>query len=224
MPITTLDPLYMTQLADQTRPWRVAWSEDPDAVTQFLTPAIEHPREPAQWRHDTTWELVRQAVRWHQKLTDRLNAWDWPICKAWWAAHGGPRWDPYSFAVAIAGRMANHWETEFAQILHNPVKPGLAAWAYGVWRARPLLPDLVGLPPLLALDHGLRACESPDRASSWWDAWRDWISEPSPTAADPVPLGRYPTALVQQWQQTLAQADTNSVPPVHVRSVQLHWF
>jgi hypothetical protein len=222
-----VDQHYVAWLTAQTQHWRVEWAGQPSSIARWLEPAVAHPTDPGQWRKDATWEIVRQAVYGHHQLADRLEAWAWPSCQAWWTHHGGPTWDPYSLAVAIAIRASTQWQAVFADLLHHPIQPGLALWAYGVWRTRPQWSDLnlTGLPAMVALDSALRAAQPPfaELGSPWGMVWQDWVNAPPPEETDPVPAGRYPTSLVNLWTQSLAKTDTTSLAPP-VKSIKIRWF
>ncbi len=221
-----LDLRYLEWLADRT--FGAKSSGHAMSLAQWLEPAAARPGDPRQWRHNSTWNLVRQAVRAHRQLTECLDAWEWPSCQAWWTECGGPRWDPYSLAVSIGKRPPTHWQSMFIELLHHPIHPGLALWAYGVWRMHPPLPDtgaLTGLLPTIAMDRALRACtlSFADIRSPWGEAWQQWVSAPPPDAAEPDPPGRYPATLVEEWADVLAKVDTLPLDPP-VKGIQMRWF
>ncbi len=222
-----LYPNYAHWLADHTRTWRVDWSGNVEAVRAWLEPAVIHPTECRKWRHHATWELVREAVRRHDDLSRHLQAWDWPACQRWWSEIQGPFWDPYGWALATRHRPSDRWMFDFAKMLHHPIQPGLAAWAYGAWKVNPsgVPRDLSGLSPMQALDGVLRRISPGDLGmeGAWKQAWQDWIDTEPPHSSDPVPTGHYPTDLVASWRETLAKIDQDDMT-APIKSSQIQWF
>ncbi len=220
------DEWYAEQLAHQTRKWNVPWAGQPAAITQYLEPARKYPRQPKSWHADATWELVRQALRWHQRLTDRLQRWQWAACQDWWTEHDGPVWDPYDWIIACAHRSPKAWMQDFDEILHHPqVHPGLTAWAYAIWKEHPQVPSFGTMTPLKAIDTALRACNPPSGNGGWAQAWRGWVSEPAPDDASQCSSPWYPTSLVRAWEEALLSYE--DLAPEHLppnRTEQLRFF
>ncbi len=222
-----VDPIYMDWLTHQTRSWQVHWADDGDAVRHWLEPAVEHPLNTRYWRNAATWDLVRVAVNHHETLSHVLDAWQWPNCQAWWYEHTGLTWDPYALAFAVGHRHPAQWQRSFIDLLHHPIQPGLALWAYGVWRSHPSvdLPDLSGCSPMTVIDTILRAGVVADDLSetAWAMARQDWVETTPPGPDDPEPVGRYPTTLVMDWEQALAPSEPEPVAPP-LKASQLQWF
>lgn len=222
-----LHPVYTNWLTAQTRWWRVDWAGNRDGLLDWLEPAVDFPNHCERWRHNATWDIVREAVRQHQALTRHLQNWEWPSCQSWWLRHGGPQWDPYGLAFATMGRNSDQWASIFANILHHPIQPGLAIWAYGAWRSNPRIEDidLSEMSPTLAVDCVLRSLspEAMGADSTWKMAWQDWVAAEPPDPSEPEPIGRYPTGLVTAWQETLAARDRDNIGPP-VKSTQIQWF
>jgi hypothetical protein len=223
----TCHPVYIEWLTRCTRHWSVAWAGHSEAVASWLEPALREPSTPRHWRHHATWEIVGEAVRQHQSLTRQLVAWDWASCQLKWHDWGGPSWDPYAMALAAQHHPAGEWALRFLDLLHHPIQPGLALWAYGAWQAGASAApgDLANLTPLLALDRVLRslplAVSAPKTA--WHHALHGWIDAAPPDPEDKVPEGRYPTALLSRWQDTLASRDPMAFAAPSKAS-QLEWF
>lgn len=222
-----LHSIYGRWLAHQTRTWRTAWAGNWEAIREFLEPARIAPLDCGSWHDHATWELVREAVRQHDALSRHLDAWEWPSCQADWLRWGGPTWDAYGWAFATQARHPALWTSIFTEVLHHPIRPGLAWWAYGAWKVAPprARGSLSDLSPISAMDTVLREIppDSPAMVGEWKQAWQDWVDADPPAPDEPLPGIRYPTRLVTSWQATLVKTlDKDPGPPI--RSSQMRWF
>lgn len=191
----------------------------------ILQSAVENPDSPQSWRHSSTWEAVRTAVGWHKRLEGVLERIHWPEVQRSWHEHGGPTWDPWGFAVVAEHSQPSTMHLRFEALLHHPIRPNGALWA---WALTPVIeewPRLHGLAPVCALDRVIRSLTPPDvipGAPNFWNAWKIWMSEPSPHPDDGV-SSLYPASLFLAWQRTLDTTDV--MPPLTTTSgQQLAWW
>ncbi len=201
-----------------------------DAWQAWLRPAIEYPDTPKAWGTNSTWNAVRAVVQWHAVQDRTLRLWGWPTVQAAWTAQGGPTWDPWALALVAGAIDSTTAVAEFdtPHVLHHPLEPGLALWA---WAALPHVthwPDLTGLAPLLALDAVLRSLVSPSPRPAhphFWSAWAAWVQDPPPHPADAAPAW-YPAALFTTWTQALAAAEApiTGTPAAMPAARQLSWW
>lgn len=215
---------YIRQLAHQTRKWNVSWAGQALAITQFLESAWKKPRNPEFWT-DTTWEIVRQALRWHCRLRDQLQYWQWPACQEWWCNHNGPTWDPYDWIIACSNHSPMNWRENFDQILHHPqVHPGLATWAWAIWKEEPNVQSFLDMTPLQVIDTALHACTPPVGNDSWARAWYEWVKDSVPHEGIRLSPPCYPTSVVEQWEKAIASYPELTLSKVPYHTEQIRFF